>query len=150
MRARVLLLAIAILSGAVTPAALARGTSELGAVRAEYKKTALAEYFGSPAVFCAQLTPANRAFLTRQWVPRVKDCAGVDRNMMHVLRHCLSADGYSPSQWRNAVQSSLGLLKVHILSSRAVRITDPLLEHDTLVRGPRGWRFSSGYPPVEC
>jgi hypothetical protein len=42
------------------------------------------------------------------------------------------------------------LLKVHILSSRAARVTDPLLDQETLVRGGQGWLFSRGWPPVGC
>jgi hypothetical protein len=53
MSVRVLLVVIAIVIGAVTPAALARGTSEVGAVRAEYQRTALLEYFGPPALRAA-------------------------------------------------------------------------------------------------
>jgi hypothetical protein len=61
----VLVVIIAIVIGAVTPAARARGTSEVGAVRAEYQKTALLEHFGPPAALCAQFTPADRSVFSR-------------------------------------------------------------------------------------
>ena len=48
------------------------------------------------------------------------------------------------------VRASMALLKVRVLSSRAARVTDPLLDQETLVRGGRGWLFSRGWPPVEC
>jgi hypothetical protein len=70
--------------------------------------------------------------------------------MMRLLRHCTSSSGYSPSQWRNAVRASMALLKVRIVSSTVGRVTDPLLEHETLVRRDHRWLFSRGWPPVEC
>lgn len=69
---------------------------------------------------------------------------------MRLLRHCTSSNGYSPSQWRNAVRASMALLNVRVLSSESARVTDPLLEQETLVRGGHGWLFSRGWPPVEC
>jgi hypothetical protein len=44
----------------------------------------------------------------------------------------------------------MALLKVRILSSTSAQVTDPLLDHDTLVRSGHGWLFSHGWPPVEC
>jgi hypothetical protein len=70
--------------------------------------------------------------------------------MMGVLRHCTSSNGYTPSQWRNAVRESVALVKVHIVSSRAAQVTDPLLDHETLVRDGHRWLFSRSWPPVEC
>lgn len=150
MRVRVLLFAIALVIGVATPAALARGASETGAVRGEWQRAALLEYFGPPAALCAQLTPADRRALSHSWASRPMTCRKAARSMMYQLRHCTSAHGYSPSQWRNGVRESLALLKVHILSAGSARVTDPLLEHETLVRGAHGWLFSSGWPPVEC
>lgn len=148
MRVRVLFVAIAIVIG-VTPAALARGTSEIGAVRAEYQKTALLEYFGPTTRLCAQFTPAARRAFSRFFI-RPLTCVQTARKMMHLLRNCKSSDGFSPSQWRNGVRESMALVKVRVLSSKAARVTDPLYEHETVVRGAHGWLFSNGWPPVEC
>jgi hypothetical protein len=72
------------------------------------------------------------------------------QGVMHLLRHGISSNGFSPSQWRNGVQASVALLKVRILSSKSAQVTDPLLDHDTLVRSRHRWLFSHGWPPVEC
>jgi hypothetical protein len=135
--------------GAVTPAALARGTSAVGAVRAEYQRTALLEYFGPPRSLCAQFTRADRTAFSRFFV-RPQTCVQAARGVMHLLRHCRSSNGFSPSQWRTGVQASMALLKVRILASSSARVTDPLLDHDTLVRSGHRWLFSHGWPPVEC
>lgn len=150
IRVRTLVVALAIVIGAVAPAALARGTSDVGAVRAEWQRTALLEYFGPPAALCAQFTPADRFAYSHPRFFRPTTCVHAARNMMSLLRHCTSSNGYSPSQWRNAVRASMALLKVRVLSSRAARVTDPLLDQETLVRGGKGWLFSRGWPPVEC
>ncbi len=150
MRIRILLVAVAIAIGVVTPTALARGTSELGAVRAEYQRVALLEYFGPPGTLCAQFTAADRQVFSRSWTARPATCVGAARSVMHLLRHCISAHGYTPSGWRNGVQQSMALLKVHILSARSARVTDPLLEHGTLVRVGHHWRFAKSWPSVEC
>ena len=150
MRLRVLVVAIAIAVCAASPAAVAGATSEIGAVRAEYKRTALLEYFGPAAKLCAQFTAADRHALAGFPSGKAKSCARGARNMMHLLRHCTSSNGFSPSQWRNGVRESMPLVKVRILSPKTARVTDPLLEHDTLVRTGHRWRFSRGWPPVEC
>ncbi|MGH2883828.1 MAG: hypothetical protein ACRDPA_14220 [Solirubrobacteraceae bacterium] len=147
MRARVLCLAIAIVIGVVAPA-LARGTSEKGAVLAEYRKAALLEYFGPPTKLCAQFTSADRRAFSKFFI-RPMTCERTARKMMHLLRNCKSSDGFSPSQWRNGVRESLALVKVRILSSHAARVTDPLYEHEALVRHGHAWVFSRGWPPVE-
>lgn len=150
MRIRILLVAVAIAIGVVTPTALASGTSELGAVRGEYQRTDLLEYFGPPAALCAQFTSADRQVFSRGWTARPTTCAGAARSVMHLLRHCTSAHGYTPSEWRRGVQESMALIRVHILSARSARVTDPLLEHEKLVRVGHRWRFASGWPSVEC
>jgi hypothetical protein len=150
MRVRTLAVAVAIGIGAVTPAALARGTSELGAVRAEYQKTALLEYFGPPSALCAQFTSADRRVFSHSFWRPTTTCMRAARNVMHLLRHCTSSDGFTPSGWRNEVRASLALVKVRIMSPRAARVTDPLYEHDTVVRIGHGWRFSRGWPEIEC
>jgi hypothetical protein len=149
MPVRVLLVVIAIVIGAVAPAAVARGASEVGAVRAEYQRTALLEYFGPPAAVCTQLTPADRSVFSRFFVRR-ETCLRTAHGVMHLLRHCTSSNGFSPSQWRNAVQASMALVKVRLLSSTSAQVTDPLLDRDTVVRSGHRWMFSHGWPPVEC
>lgn len=44
----------------------------------------------------------------------------------------------------------MALVKVRILSPTAARVTDPLYEHDMVVRTRHGWRFSRGWPEIEC
>jgi hypothetical protein len=149
MSVRVLVVVVAIAIGAVTPAPLARGASGVGAVRAEYQRTALLEYFGPPASLCAQFTPADRSAFSRFFI-RPATCAHTARGVMHLLRHCTSSRGFSPSQWRHEVQAGMALVKVRILSATTARVTDPLLDQDTLVRRGDRWVFSHGWPPVEC
>jgi hypothetical protein len=149
MSVRVVVVVFAIGIGAATPAALARGTSEAGAVRAEYQRTALLEYFGPPTELCAQFTPADRSAFSRFFV-RPATCVHTARGVMHLLRHCTSSNGFSPSQWRHEVQASMALVKVRILSATTARVTDPLLDQDTLVRTGHRWLFSHGWSPVEC
>jgi hypothetical protein len=145
------LLVAALLAAAALFGSTAAGASspQTEAVRAVYRKVLTAEYFGPARAVCSRLTArGKRSFAAASGA---SSCRAAFKAQQHILKHKnphIDNSGYTPSGWRQVVNSVMAHLKVSIHGSHASAIggKSGIPGKTTLVKIGGRWLFNS-YPP---
>jgi hypothetical protein len=121
-------------------------TSPAAAVRAEYRKVVLAEFFGPARAVCTQLTASGRRAYAGGH--RCTTVFAGDQRALALKLGGGPGSSVARNEWRNEVASVLAHLEVKLQGRRASAIDRSGVFHKAvLVRVGRYWRFSS-VPPL--